>query len=395
MPGTASIEPRMSGSLPTAKDLLGRLVAFDTTSHKTNMPLIAYVQEYLGEHGIDSQLVPTADGVKASLFATIGPTGVGGVGLSGHTDVVPVTGQAWDSDPFTLVERDGRLYGRGTCDMKGYLACVLAMVPLFKARSLKVPIHIVFSYDEEVGCTGVRPLIAELGKRLVRPRIVLVGEPTGMAVVDAHKGPIRWRVDVTGKAAHSSMPHLGVNAITYAGRLLGELERMEAELRALPPDPRFDPPYTSLQVTEIAGGTASNIVPVPCWFGWEARRLPGFDAGALDRRFRSVAEACAVDMRRVAPEAGVAVAISNDVPAFMADPKAQALPLALQLAGHNETFAVSYATEAGLFQEGGAPSVVCGPGHIAQAHTPNEFVAVSELERCLQFLSRLADWAAA
>jgi acetylornithine deacetylase len=383
----------MSDLLNATKDVMARLVAFDTTSHKTNIPLIAYVEDYLAAHGVATQRVATADGLKASLFATIGPGGAGGIGLSGHTDVVPVTGQAWDSDPFTMVERGGNLYGRGTCDMKGYLACMLAMVPVLKARALKVPVHLIFSYDEEVGCTGVRPLIAELGHSLVRPAMVFVGEPTAMTVVDAHKGPIRWRVEVTGKAAHSSMPHLGVNAIAYAGRLLGELARMEAELAALPPDPRFDPPYTTLQVTEIAGGTASNIVPVPCGFGWEMRRLPGFDAGPLDRRFRAFAQDCADEMQRAAPETGITVSVTNDVPAFMADPKAAALPLALQLAGQNETFAVSYATEAGLFQAGGAPAVVCGPGHISQAHTPNEFLPVAELERCLLFLSRLADWA--
>ncbi len=233
--------------------------------------------------------MPTADGQKSSLFATIGPAGVGGIGLSGHTDVVPVTGQGWDTDPFTMVERDGKLYGRGTCDMKGYLACVLAMVPDLVARPLKVPIHIVFSYDEEVGCTGVRPMIAELGKTLPLPRMVFVGEPTEMGVVDAHKGPVRWRVEVTGRAAHSSMPHLGVNAITYAGRCCAELARMEEELKALPPDPRFDPPYTTLQVTEIDGGTASNIVPVPCWFGWEIRGAAGLRPMALDARLRRFA----------------------------------------------------------------------------------------------------------
>ena len=241
----------MSVELATAKELLARLVAFDTTSYKTNIPLIEFVEEYLRSYGVASQRVPTADGQKASLFATIGPSGLGGIALSGHTDVVPVTGQAWDSDPFTLVERDGRLYGRGACDMKGFLACVLALVPAYTARTLRVPIHIAFSYDEEVGCTGVRPMIAEFGKTLQMPRMVLVGEPTRMTVVDAHKGPMRWKVALTGKAAHSSMPHLGVNAITYAGRLLGELERMEQELKSLTPDTRFDPPYTTLQVTEI------------------------------------------------------------------------------------------------------------------------------------------------
>jgi acetylornithine deacetylase len=386
----------MSANLGSAKDLLARLVAFDTTSHKSNIPLIEFVEDYLRRHGIDSTRVPTADGQKASLFATIGPSGVAGIALSGHTDVVPVTRQSWDSDPFTVVERDGALFGRGTCDMKGYLACVLAMVPELQTRKLKVPFHIAFSYDEEVGCTGVRPMIAELGSSLPLPRMVLVGEPTEMTVVDAHKGPMRWTVEVTGKAAHSSMPHLGVNAIAYAGRLLGELARMEAELKALPPDPRFDPPYTTLQVTEIEGGTASNIVPVPCWFGWEVRRLPGFDGAALDQRFRRFAtEHCVAEMQRAAPETGIEIRIANEVPAFAADPKSELVPLTLKLAQQNDTFAVCYATEASLFQRHGAPSIVIGPGNIAQAHTPNEFVRIEQLERCLAFLTRVADWAEA
>lgn len=385
----------MSLPLSAAKDLLARLVAFDTTSHKTNIPLIRFVQDYLGGHGVASQLVPTEDGSKASLFATIGPEGIPGIGLSGHTDVVPVTGQAWTSDPFTLVERNGRLYGRGACDMKGYLAAVLAMVPAFRARPLRVPLHIVFSYDEEVGCTGVRPLLAQLGRTLPTPRAVFVGEPTSMTVVDAHKGPMRWSVDIVGRAAHSSLPHQGVNAISIAARLIGELLRIEEELKQLSPQPRFDPPYNTLQVTEIEGGTASNIIPVPCWFGWEMRRLPGFEVAGVDGRIRRFAAACQLEMQAVAPETGIAIAVTNDVPAFLAEPSAPALPLALQLAGQNATFAVSYATEAGLFQAAGAPAVVCGPGHIDQAHKPDEFLAVAELEKCLQFLDRLADWAAA
>jgi acetylornithine deacetylase len=384
----------MGDSVTLAKELLARLVAFDTTSSNSNLPLIGFVEGYLESFGIDSQRVPMPDGQKASLFATIGPKGIGGIGLSGHTDVVPVTSQAWDSDPFTMVERDGKLFGRGTADMKGYLACVLAMVPDLVARRLKTPFHIVFSYDEEVGCTGVRPMIAEFGKTLPLPRMVFVGEPTEMGVVDAHKGPVRWRVELTGRAAHSSMSHLGVNAIHYVGRMLAELGRMEEELKALPPDPRFEPPYTSLQVTEIAGGTASNIIPVPCWFGWEIRALPGFDHAPLDQRLRRfAAEHCLPEMQRVAPEAAIDIAITNQVPPFGADAKSGIVPLTLKLVGQNQTYAVSYATEAGLFQLGGAPSIVCGPGNIAQAHTPNEFLRIEELDKCLRFLGRLADWA--
>jgi len=377
-----------------AKDLLARLVAFDTTSHKSNLPLLQFVEDYLRRHGVESTRVPAPDGQKASLFATIGPAGVGGIALSGHTDVVPVEGQAWSSDPFTLVERAGRLYGRGACDMKGYLACVLAMVPEFTARKLATPVHIAFSYDEEVGCRGVRPMVAELGKSLPLPRMVLVGEPTGMSVVDAHKGPMRWVVHVTGKAAHSSMPHLGVNAVIYAGHLLGELARMEADLKETSRNERFDPPYTTLQVTQIAGGNASNIVPAACWLGWEIRRLPGFDGYALDARFRRFAEErCIAPMRQADPEAGVEIEIVNEVPPFQADAGSGIVPLTLKLAQQNDTFAVCYATEASLFQAGGAPAVVCGPGHIAQAHTPDEYLEIAELEKCLAFLARVADWA--
>jgi acetylornithine deacetylase len=386
----------MSASLANAKELLAALVAFDTTSHKTNIPLIEFVEAYLAKHGIASQRVPTADGLKSSLFATIGDASPGGIALSGHTDVVPVASQAWDTNPFELIERDGKLYGRGACDMKGYLACALAMVPDLKARRLKMPFHLAFSYDEEVGCTGVRPMVAALGKSLPRPRYVFVGEPSRMAVVDAHKGPVRWRVELKGRAAHSSMPHYGVNAIAYAGRMIGELLRMEEELKASTRIERFDPPWTTMQVTQIEGGTASNVVPVPCWFGWETRALPGFDPFTLDRRLRAFAEEkCLPEMRRIAPESEIKVIVTNHVPAYAADTASGIIPLTLKLAQQNETYAVSYCTEAGIFQDGGAPAIICGPGDIAQAHTANEFIRVEELEKCLAFLARLADWAEA
>lgn len=377
-----------------AIELLAKLVSFDTTSHKSNRALQSFVEAYLAEHGVASLLVPTDDGEKASLFATIGPDDVPGIGLSGHTDVVPADPSAWTSDPFTMREADGRLYGRGTADMKGYLACVLAMVPVFKRRNLKVPIHILFSYDEEVGCTGVRPMIAELGDRLQKPRAVIVGEPTSMAVVDAHKGPVRWNVEVTGHAAHSSMAHLGVNAITVAARLVGKLSEIERELAALPPDPRFTPPYPTLQVTQIEGGIATNIVPAACSFVFDIRAMPGLDVEAIERRLVAFADnECLPDMRRIAPEAAIAIRRANQVPPFAADTTSDIVALALKLAGENATTAVSYATEAGLFQAAHVPSVVCGPGDIAQAHTADEWIAISEIERCLGFLHRLADWA--
>lgn len=375
--------------------LLDRLVSFDTTSHKSNRALVAFVQDYLSGHGIASEIVPTADGEKASVFATIGPAGVPGIGLSGHTDVVPADPQAWTSDPFTLRQSDGRLYGRGTADMKGYLACAMAMVPSFKARPLRTPIHLLFSYDEETGCTGVRPMIAELGDRLPKPRAVIVGEPTSMAVVDAHKGPVRWSVDIAGRAAHSSMAPLGVNAIAAASHLIVELQRIERDLAALPPDPRFTPPFPTLQVTEISGGIAANIVPAACRFGFEVRALPGVDIDAIERRLVDFANAELLPaMQRVAPEAGIAIRQTNRVPPFAAG-SSDIVALALKLAGQNDTQAVSYATEAGLFQAANVPAVVCGPGDIAQAHTADEWIAVSEIESCLAFMDRLADWAEA
>jgi acetylornithine deacetylase len=379
----------------TVATILERLVAFDTTSHKSNIPLVLYVEDYLREQGVAAYLVPTEDGQKASLFATIGPDNAGGVALSGHTDVVPVDGQAWDTDPFALTLKDGRFYGRGTSDMKGFLACVLAAVPRFKARPLAKPIHIAFSYDEEIGCLGVRPMIAELGSKLPMPRVVVVGEPTEMRVVDAHKGPVRWQVEIAGRAAHSSMAHLGVNAITFAGMVLGELKQIETDLQAKMHDPRFDPPYPTLQVTTIEGGTASNIVPVWCRFGFEIRSMPGLDIEAIETRLkRFIERVCLPPMRATAPEAGVTITRKNYVPPFGSSEGSEAVALALALAGQNETFAVSYATEAGLFQDAGAPSVVCGPGSIAQAHTANEWIAVAELDKCLDFMDRLADWCA-
>lgn len=383
-----------TGSAAAAIALLERLVAFDTTSANSNLALVGFVEDYLAGCGVAAERIASEDGAKASLFATIGPQGAGGVALSGHTDVVPVTGQAWSSDPFRLAARDGRLYGRGTADMKGFLACTLAAVPDLVSRRLATPIHIAFSYDEEIGCVGVRGMIGRLGTRLVRPRMVIVGEPTRMSVVDAHKGPARWQITVKGRAAHSSMAPLGVNAVAYAGRLMGELARIETELEQTARDARFDPPYATLQITGIEGGTASNIVPVSCRLGFEVRALPGLDLAAIERRIVDfAARECLPEMRAVAEEAGIEIRRVNEVPPFVAATGSEVVALALKLAGVNETHAVSYATEAGLYQDAGASAVVIGPGDIAQAHTADEWIAISELERCQAFLGRLADWA--
>ncbi|MBI1385372.1 MAG: acetylornithine deacetylase [Rhizobiales bacterium] len=378
-----------------AISILERLVAFDTTSRNSNLALLAYVEGLLGAHGIESRRIPDPSGQKASLFATIaahdGGT-EGGIGLSGHTDVVPVDGQNWSTDPFRLTERDGRLYGRGACDMKGYLACILASLPEFKRKPLARPIHLLFSYDEEVGCTGVRPMIDLIGKSLPRPDAILVGEPSSMRVIDAHKGATRFQTRVTGREAHSSMSHLGVNAIQYAARAIAGIMEIERELAELAPSPRFTPAYTTLHVGLIEGGTAMNIVPKTCTFSWEARPVPGVSArGDVLARFEANVAAPLVErMRRIDPEAGIATVVSNDIPAFDGGSDGPGVALARALTGENDMRVVSFMTEAALFQLAGLSSAVCGPGDIAQAHAPDEFIAIGELERCMGTLERLA-----
>jgi acetylornithine deacetylase len=379
-----------------AKALLAKLVGFDTTSSKSNLAIIDFIKSHLEGLAIASMIVPSDDGNKANLYATIGESGDKGVGLSGHTDCVPVTGQSWDSDPFGLVEKNGRLYGRGTCDMKGYLACMLAAVPAFKAAKLKTPIHLIFSYDEEVGCDGAKKLAAAMGRSIPRPEIVLVGEPTNMTVVDAHKGGSRFITRVRGRDAHSSMPQLGVNAIVAAARLIGELQRYGDELARSRTLPRFNPPGSTLQVGRIEGGIADNVVPQHCWFTWGIRMLPGYDPLDMKSKLTAFAEREVLPgMRAASPDCEITTELAGFIPAFDSGKGSAATSLALKLAGQNETFAVSYGTEAGFFQAAGPSTVICGPGSIDQAHKPNEFVEVVEIEKCLAFMGRLADWAAA
>lgn len=377
------------------KEMLEKLVSFDTTSSKSNIPLIEFVEGYLASHGVDSQRVQTEDGLKSSLHAVIGPVDKPGIGLSGHTDVVPVTGQNWSTDPFKLTQKGSRLYGRGSCDMKGFIACILSHVPAFKARDLKTPIHLLLSYDEEVGCTGVRPMIDELGERLPAPQLVIVGEPTSMKVVDAHKSIHGFETVVTGKESHSGKPHLGVNAIMAAGELISELTRIDRELREAAEGPRFDPPYTNVAVALIEGGTARNITPKTCKFTWMFRSVPATDPQSITSRFRKFGEEQVLPaMKEVSPDASIVTTQTSDVPSLNAPEGSPAVSLALNLAGQNETFAVSYGTEGGLFENAGYSSVIIGPGDIAQAHAPDEFIEESELEKCTQFLDRLTDHAA-
>ena len=387
----------MTGTRYTTTEMIERLVGFDTTSSLSNMALIEFVRDYLAGLGVSAHVVPDPAGDKANLFATIGPNEAGGVALSGHTDVVPVAGQDWDSDPFRVVRRGDRLFGRGTADMKSFIAAVLVMVPEFLARDLKKPIHLAFSYDEETGCTGVQHMIAEFGDTLPMPAIVIVGEPTGMTVANAHKGGAGLTTTVTGVEAHSSLTHIGVNAIAAAAELIGVLGRIGRDLEARgDPANGFEPPYTTVSVGKIQGGTALNIIPKTCQFGWEFRNLPGDDPEEIPGRFNDYVEGDLLPrMRAVDPRAAVETELNVYVPPCRPEAESPAETLVKSLLGANRAHVVSYCTEAGLFQAAGASAVLCGPGHIAQAHQPNEFIDLEQVAACETFLRRLADWAAA
>jgi acetylornithine deacetylase len=372
--------------------LLERLAAFDTESDKSNLPLIDFVEEYLRRQDIPVLRAPNATGDKAALLATIGPMVEGGIVLSGHTDVVPVEGQKWTSDPFSLRSADGRLYARGSCDMKGFDAIALAMIPRFKKAGLRRPIQILLSYDEETSCEGSLDFIRRFGKDVPRPGAVIVGEPTMMEVADAHKSIATFRTIVTGHEAHSSKPALGANAVACACDIVAEIYRQALAYEA--PDrlnPRFDPPYSTLHVGTIHGGTARNILARECMFHWEFRGLPGASSMAPLRLIQSYIDETALPrLTRFVAGPKVETIVEVDVPGLEAEPGSQAETLALKLTRSNRTNAVSYATEAGQFQRAGLPTVVCGPGSIDQAHKPDEFLEVSQIEACISFMERLA-----
>jgi len=381
----------MHSRLAEAKTLLSRLVAFDSVSNRSNLPVIELIESCLASHGVASRRAPNAAGDKAAILATVGPRVDGGVVLSGHTDVVPIAGQAWSSDPFSLREKDGLLYARGACDMKGFDACVLAMVPALRAAALKRPVHIVLSYDEETTCLGSGEVIAWFGKDEPRPAAAIVGEPTMMAVADAHKSVASIRTTVIGREAHSALPHLGASAVAVAADIVSEIGRLAREYEKGPLDPRFTPPYSTLHVGVIQGGTARNILARECAFQWEFRGLPGMPTASALAEVEAFIDAVALPrLRRFVSDPTIATTLEVDVPPLAAEPGSPAETLALRLAGSNGAIAVSYATESGHFQAAGVPTVVCGPGSIDQAHKPDEFVAEAQLVACLEFLDRLA-----
>lgn len=377
----------------TSLDLLERLVAFPTVSRDSNLALIGFIRDYLAGHGVASELFLNAEGTKANLFATLGPSDRGGVVLSGHTDVVPVDGQAWTRDPFRLSESEGRLYGRGTADMKGFIASVLAAVPAFLAQPLRLPVHLAFSYDEEVGCLGVRSLLDALAQRPNRPRLCLIGEPTELRPVLGHKGKLAMRCQVHGAACHSAYAPQGVNAIEYAARLIGHLGEIGEELaRPEHHDPRFDPPYSTVQTGLIEGGRALNIVPAECRFDFEVRALPGFDAQQVATRLDRYAQAELVPrMQAVQPGTGIRFEPLGSYPGLATDAAGEAAELVALISGSRDFGTVAFGTEGGLFHEAGIPTVVCGPGSMDQGHKPDEFVTLAQLEACDAMLLRLAE----
>jgi acetylornithine deacetylase len=380
------------GRLAEAKALLTRLIAFDSVSNSSNLPVVDFVEGYLREHGLESRRAPNAAGDKAAILATIGPRVAGGVALSGHTDVVPVEGQRWSSPPFALREASGRLYGRGACDMKGFDACVLAMAPVFRDAGLKRPVHIVLSYDEETTCLGSLDVIARFGKDEPLPAAVIVGEPTMMEVADAHKSVATFRTVVAGHEAHSALPTLGANAVAAAADVVSEIGWLARGYEEGPLDPRFTPPYSTLHVGIIRGGSARNILARECVFNWEFRGLPGVTtASAVAKVQAFVDEVATPRLTRFVSGPTIETTMEVDVPPLAATPGSPAEQLALRLTRSNRAIAVSFATEAGHFQGAGLPTIVCGPGSIDMAHKPDEFVDQAQLTACLEFLERLAE----
>lgn len=382
----------MSPMKLTPLEMLERLVAFDTESHKTNKPLVDFVAAYLESHGLSPVRFPDASGEKEALFVTIGPAIDGGIVLSGHTDVVPVAGQDWTSDPYRLRLEDGRAYGRGTSDMKGFCALALALVPDFLAADLASPVHILLSYDEETTCLGVLDAIAALGVSLPRPRAVIVGEPTGLDVADAHKGVAMCDTRIFGHEAHSSRPEEGASAVMAAAEMVSRLMRIADRLVAAgDPSGRFDPGYATLHVGTLSGGTARNILAREARFHWEIRYLPDTDMPALVDEIEALARTVEGErLTRFGPFGRIENHWEADVPALAPQPGSEAERVALRAAGRNHTISVGYGSEAGHFQGAGLPTVLCGPGDIARAHKADEYITLDELAAGEAFLKRLA-----
>lgn len=376
----------------SAQDILERLVSFPTVSRDTNLPLIDWVEAYLASHGITAHRHWHDDRTKAALFAHVGPWQAGGVVLSGHTDVVPVDGQDWTSDPFTVVERDGRLYGRGTCDMKGYDALAIWALVEARHRGVTRPLQLALSYDEEVGCTGAPPMIAAMQGVLPQAQAAIIGEPSRMKCVNGHKGGAGYRVQVKGYEVHSSLLPEGVSAIMEAARLIQWINDRNAETAAAPRGPvaaLFHPPFTTLHSGMIKGGTAHNITAGNCDFVMEFRVVPGDNKADWIARWEAEVARLEAAMKAVRPEAAIHIDRFFELPPLTPEENGPAEALVRRLTGDNGTHVVSYGTEASQFQEAGYSAVVCGPGDIAQAHQADEYLEVSEFRAGQAFMERL------
>ncbi|MBI1218166.1 MAG: acetylornithine deacetylase [Rhodobacteraceae bacterium] len=375
----------------TVADHLERLVAFPTVSATSNLALLDYVEAAVAPFGARLRRFPNAAGDKANLLVSIGPETPGGIVFSGHTDIVPTEGQAWTGDPWALRRQGERLVGRGATDMKGFLACCLASLNTIAARPLARPIHLAFSYDEEVGCTGVGTMAEWIGKSGLAPRLAVIGEATGMDMVSAHKGGLIGWTHVRGKPGHSSQPDRYVNAVMVAGELIAGINRIRAEMRDGPSFEGLDPPYSTIQVNQITGGLHGNIVAETCSFFWEMRMVPGESDLAVLDRMRRHAESLEPAMQAVDPATGIRIDVQARIPALAPIEDAALRAELLNLLGRTEARAVPYGTEAGIFRNAGVPAVVIGPGDIADAHQPDEGVDIDQLVRCVSFLERLGD----
>ena len=376
-----------------ARAILERLIAFDTVSHRPNRDLMDWVAGLLAEAGVEAVLIPDAGGGKANLYATVGPADRGGVMLSGHTDVVPVEGQAWSYPPFALTEAEGRLYGRGTADMKGFVACAIAALLAAARRDLRVPLHLALSYDEEIGCMGVRSMIEMLEAAPVRPRMCLVGEPTGMAVATGHKGKVALRATCVGREGHSALAPLALNALHLAADFVGVLRGVQARVAAEGlRDGDYDVPYTTLHVGKLNGGVQVNIVPNMAVADWEIRSLAGEDVEGLIAEVRAGCDAVVAPLRAEFPEAEIRIERLWEYPGLGTPSDADVVNFVKRLTGANGTIKVAFGTEGGLFDARlGVPTVICGPGSMAQGHKPDEYVSLEQMARCEAMLAALVD----
>lgn len=375
-----------------AIEILGRLVAFESVTSAPNHDVIAYIASYFEGLRASVQRLQSPGFDKENLWVTFGEGTAGGVVLSGHIDVVPVAGQDWIRPPFAVTRETGRLYGRGTADMKGFVACVMTAASRIDPTTLVRPIHVAITFDEEVGCLGARELVGFMGAAALRPAAIVVGEPTTMAVVDRHKGSVGFTTEIVGRSAHSSQIHLGFSAIELAAELVGFLAKLGIDQRQGHPDLNFSYPFPSISVGTIHGGQVRNIVAPTCAFDWEIRPILPTQLTAIREAFDAYVRDKITTLRQ---DGGFVPTIETrcvyDSPPLVADPRSGAVGLALKLLERNETTAVSYGTEAGLYQEAGHPVVVCGPGDIQQAHTPDEWIAIDQIEDCIAFLARLVD----